>query len=171
MKDFDKLINDCLYEITSVGIRPGNITEWKINRRSKERWGMCTKKPNGECIIQISARLLEDDNISEKACKDTIIHEILHSCPECKGHTGKWKEYALLMNRTYGYNIKRVTSGHEKGIEDYHVTRHLEIKYVFRCSCCGNTIFKKKKCKFTRYYRNYICLICGKAHTFEKISY
>lgn len=169
MKNFEELIRICLEEVRAAGISPGNIVEWKINRRSKMCWGQCTKKRNGECSIQISSRLLEDDRISMKDCKDTIIHEILHSCPECKGHTGKWKEYASIMNERYGYNIKRVTRGEEKGVENYQSTRTLEPKYYFRCKVCGSMVVKKRKCKFTRYYKNYICLRCGSIRSFQKI--
>ena len=171
MKDFDKLIKTCLEEVTDAGITPGNIVEWSINYRSKQRWGQCTKKPNGDFTIQIAARLLEDDRISEKACKNTIVHEILHACPGGSGHTGKWREYAKIMNEKYGYNVKRTTSGSEKGVEDYQSTKRLQTKYIFRCRFCGYTITKKKKCKFTHYYKNYRCTICGKPHAFQRFDY
>lgn len=168
MKDFEALIKICLLEVTSVGITPGNIIEWKINRRSKKRWGQCTKKPNGDCIIQIAVQLLEDERVSEKACKETILHEILHSCPGCNGHTGKWKEYAQIVNAKYGYNIKRTTSGEEKGVENYCSAKQLQVKYMFCCRYCEHTITKKKKCKFTHYYKNYSCLNCGRAHAYRR---
>lgn len=168
MKDFEKLIDVCLAEVTEAGLEPGNITEWTINRRAKKRWGQCTRKTNGEYTIQIAARLLEDDRISEKSCKNTMIHEILHSCPGGMGHTGKWKEYAKKMNDQYGYDIKRTTSGKEKGVENYRVTSRLNYKYMFRCRYCGNTIIKKKRCKFTHYYKNYKCMMCGRAHAYRK---
>lgn len=171
MKDFDKLIKTCLEEVKNAGITPGNITNWSINYRSKKRWGQCTKKPNGKCEIQIAARLLEDDRIPEKACKDTIIHEILHSCPECSGHKGKWLEYATIINGKYGYDIKRTTSGTEKGVEDYESSKKLRIKFIFRCRYCGYTIYKKKACKFTHYYKNYRCMICGESHAFQRVTY
>lgn len=168
VKDYNKLIECCVAEVRSAGIVPGNIIEWKINRRAKKRWGLCTRKPNGDCIIQIAARLLEDERISEKACKETIIHEILHTCPECHGHTGQWKAYAQIMNEKYGYNIKRTTSGEEKGVENYHVTQRLDYSYKIICKYCGYVILKKKKCKFTHYYGNYKCASCGRTHAYKK---
>ena len=105
----------CIDEVLGAGIEPGNIVSWVINRRAKTRWGMCTKNPDGTCIIQIAARLIEDERISEQACKETMIHEILHTCKGCKGHTGLWLIYANIMNKKYGYHIKRTTSGEEKG--------------------------------------------------------
>lgn len=171
MKDFDKLIKTCLKEVKDAGITPGNIVEWTINYRSKQRWGQCTKKPNGDFTIQIAARLLEDDRISEKACKNTIVHEILHACPDGTGHKGKWREYAEIMNKKYDYNIKRTTSGSEKGVEDYKSCKTLRTKYIFRCRYCGYTIGKKKMCKFTHYYKNYRCMMCDKPHAFQRYTY
>ena len=124
MKDFEELQKECLAEVKAAGITPADKIKWVVNSRAKSRWGLCTRKNNGEYYeIQISNRLLEDDNISVKSCKDTMIHEILHTCADCMKHTGKWKEYARNMNTKYGYNIKSTTSGAEKGVENYKAKR------------------------------------------------
>lgn len=170
MKDFTKLCEQCLQEVEQVGLRPGNIVRWNINRRAKKRWGQCKKSPSGEFTIEIKAQLIEDDRISEKDCKTTIIHEILHTCPDGMRHTGKWKEYARLMNDTYGYNIKRTTSGTEKGVENYE-SKQMPVKYVFRCKYCNQIITRTRKCKFTRYYKRYGCGLCGKRNAFVRIEH
>lgn len=168
MKDFQKLIEECLVEVQTAGIKPGPITEWKINTRAKRRWGLCTKKPSGEYVIQIAERLLTDERISELACKNTIIHEILHTCVGCMGHTGKWKKYADIMNLR-GYNIKRVTTGEEKGVENYKANRR-PVKYIFVCRNCGVLLHYKRACKFTKYYRNYTCGRCGTPRAFRLLG-
>lgn len=170
MKDFEALIKQCIKEVEQAGIKPGKIDVWKINTRSKKRWGQCTKHTDGTIEIQIAHRLLADDRITEKACKETIIHELLHSCPECSGHTGKWREYAACMNRLYGYHIKRVTSGEEKGVENYTAKRQ-PARYVLVCRYCRKGIERKQKCKLTKYYRNYSCPWCGMPHAFERYQY
>ena len=75
MKNFEMLQKVCIDEVLGAGIEPGNIVSWVINRRAKTRWGMCTKNPDGTCIIQIAARLIEDERISEQACKETTSGE------------------------------------------------------------------------------------------------
>ena len=115
MKDFNRLITESMKEVTHVGIKPGNITSWTINKRAKSRWGLCKQNPDKTFEIQIAEALLTDDRITEKSCKETIIHEILHTCKNCMKHTGQWKYYAEVMNQVYGYNIKRITTGMEKG--------------------------------------------------------
>lgn len=170
MKDFKTLQSICINEVKNAGIQPGNIVSWSINRRAKKRWGLCTKHKDGTCEIQIAEALLEDERISEQACKETMIHEILHSCDGCMGHTGLWRKYASMMNDMYGYNIKRTTSGSEKGVEDYAPTRQLAYRYCFKCRRCGQIIWKKKACKFTKYHRNYTCLLCGTSRAFVKVK-
>ena len=150
----------CLSELRAVGIKPGNITSFIINKRARARWGQCKKNPDGTYEIQISEKLIKDDRISEKACKETILHEMIHSCDGCMKHTGRWKQYAELMNRVYGYNIKRVTKGSEKGVEDYK-SSPLPIKYIFTCKGCGAQIYRKRDSRFTRNYRRYMCTRCG----------
>ena len=160
MKNFIFLREQCISEITCLGIELGKIASWSVNRRAKTRWGLCRLKRDGSYEIEIAESLLADDRISEKACKETIIHELLHTCKGCMRHTGRWKQYAELMNRAYGYNIKRVTEGYEKGIENYKASE-MAIKYVFTCGGCGATIYRKRDSKFTRNYRHYGCAKCG----------
>ncbi|XME04451.1 SprT-like domain-containing protein (plasmid) [Lachnospiraceae bacterium C1.1] len=160
MKNFEELKEECLFEIDSLGIKPGVISSWMINSRAKTRWGLCKKKSDGSFEIQIAKRLIEDDNISKNACKETIIHEILHTCKDAMNHTGKWRIYAEKMNLAFGYNIKRTTSGIEKGVENY-VAASMPPKYIFICKGCGAVIYRKKESKFTRNYRQYGCRRCG----------
>lgn len=171
MKDFEGLIEICMNEVTSAGIEPGVISLWKINTRAKQRWGMCKKNASdGTFEIQIASVLLADDRVSEKACKTTIIHEILHTCKDSMKHTGNWKKYAEIMNAKYGYDIKRTTSNDEKGVEDYAPVRRLSYKYGFYCTKCGQQIWKKKVCRFTKYFRNYTCGICGTHRAFRRMK-
>ena len=53
MKDFDKLIEESLSEIRAVGIVPGEIKSWEINRRAQSRWGLCRRQNDGTFVIQI----------------------------------------------------------------------------------------------------------------------
>lgn len=160
MKDFEALKEKSLSDVKSAGIQIGKIVSWEINKRAKTRWGQCKKNIDGTYAIQISSALLTDDRISEKAVLETMIHEILHTCKDSMNHTGRWKKNADIMNRIYGYNIKRITRGSEKGVEDYKSTP-LAIKYVFTCRGCGAKIYRKRDSKFTRNYRRYGCTRCG----------
>lgn len=169
MKDFKKLQEICIQEVLAVGIKPGKISEWTINTRAKSRWGLCKKNPDGSYSIQIASQLLVDDRVSEVALKTTMIHEILHTTKGGMCHTGNWKKYAQLMNETYGYNIKRITPGSEKGVEDREI-KAKPAKYLLVCRYCGQKIYRRQQCKLTKYYKNYSCGICGKSRAFVRFE-
>lgn len=170
MKDFEQLQKICLDEVRDAGIQPGTIVSWEVNSRAKTRWGMCTKVPYTKSFkIQIAYQLLADDRVSEKSCKETIIHEILHTCAGCQNHGAQWKYYASVMNQKYGYEIKRVTAAKDKGLEANEY-KPRPYKYMYRCRKCGQLIRKKHACKFTKYYRNYSCGICGAWRAFRKVE-
>lgn len=160
MKNLEKLVQECQEELKELGIKPGPICAWRINSRAKTRWGQCRRNPDGTFEIEIANQLLQDERISDKACKETILHEMLHTCPGCMKHTGRWKQYATVMNHYYGYHIKRATLGKEKGVENHEVVR-LPVKYVFICEGCGAIIQRKRESKFTKHYRQYRCGRCG----------
>ena len=158
MKDLQKYYWECLDELSSINITPGNIKKVVVNYRSKNRWGLCKHEPDGH-IIEISNRLLTDE-VNEVALKNTIIHEILHTVEGTKGHKGLWKELAEKVNKELGYNIKRTTSSEEKGLSA--PIEKINFPYIISCPHCGwkegyqrNT----KVIQFTEKYR------CGKCKT------
>lgn len=157
MKDLNALYERCLWEVERVGIRHGVILDIKVNYRAKTRWGMCKRNPNG-FMLEISAMLLED-SVSDEAAKDTIIHEILHTCKGAFNHGEAWKALAGRMNAIYGYNIKRTTSYAEKGMKEVHVED--KYKYFYKCEGCGQILKYKRKCVFTKNPARYRCGICG----------
>lgn len=111
----------------------GNILKIEPNTRAKRRWGQCKKVPGG-FEINISTRLLVDD-VDEKSLMDTVLHEVLHTCPNCMNHGKTWKEYARRLNKKFGYDIKRCTSSEEKGIEP--TSREQDYKYIVKCENCN----------------------------------
>lgn len=91
-----------------------------VNPRLKV-WGKhwCTRGRNNTTYnhrIELN-KVLVLDTTEDDALMDTLIHEYLHSCPNCQCHTGMWKYYANMVNEKYHYNIQRCTSYEEKGIE------------------------------------------------------
>jgi predicted SprT family Zn-dependent metalloprotease len=88
-------------------------------------------------------------------------------------HGENWKREADKVFRAFGIRIKRTSSAAEKGVSEAtripYKPRNIDhsIKYVFRCSCCGQIVRRERASKFTKHPENYRCAAChGK---FERV--
>lgn len=163
MKNLYKLFNECTKEVKDAGIKYGNIVSISINSRAKRRWGQAKKKNEGY-YINISERLLQDD-ISDTATKDTIIHEILHTCDGCMNHGDEWQKMANIINSRYPqYHISRCTSYADKGLQ---ITTN-DYKYNVICRECGSTWNYNRAGKVIQNIHNFRCPKCGTHTLFVK---
>ena len=93
-KRLDEMFRECIDEMSAIDIPFGKITKVTVNYRAKSRWGQCSKRydylDGAIYTININCDLCHPD-ASERGLKETIIHEILHTCPDCMCHTGEWK--------------------------------------------------------------------------------
>lgn len=162
MKNLEKLYKECLLELDAIGIQYGKIASIKENSRLTKTWGNCrrisprnTKWEDCSYEIKISSRLL-NDSVDDNAVKNTIIHEILHTCENCLNHGNTWKIQAEKVNREYPqYNIKRTTSFSEKGISEND-----EYKYIIECSTCHRKWRYRKKTKVVNMHEFLKCPFC-----------
>lgn len=135
-----------------------------INKRAKSRFGCCKKIKKGlteTFEIELSHRLLECETVF---IKQTLAHELLHTCPGCDNHGEQWKKYAFKMNQAYGYNIKRTDTAEQLGIkEDASVKRTpLKENYVLVCKNCGIQICRTRMSNVVKYPSSYRCRCGGK---------
>ncbi len=137
-----------------------NISEEVIiNSRPKKRFGCCRKREN-KFIIEISEFVL---NCDEKIIRQILAHEILHTCRDCYDHGVVWKKYADMMNKAYGYNIKRTFSFEDAGIGEYKPNvSTATIRYIIKCKKCGKEYPRQRAGKITRNVKNYRCRCGGK---------
>ena len=163
MKNLYKVYFDCLKICKDNNIPIADVIHVEVNSRAKKRWGLCTKNSDGTFTIQIAERLLKDD-VSEEATFNTMIHELLHTCPNCMNHGAEWKMWANVINRNTKYNIKRTTSCEEKGLE---APAPKAPKYIVACRTCnhkwnynraGSVIqnLSRCKCPYCKDYTLYI---------------
>lgn len=158
MKDLVKLVEECKNELDALQIPYDKYATYSINTRAKHRWGQCRIVKGQPCEISISYRLMEE-SVPDQETKTTILHEMLHSCEGGAGHTGLWKQYATLVNRTYGYRIKRNSTPEERNIAPIEIK--VSYKYIFECKGCGAKIYRQRESRFTKRYRYYCCAKCG----------
>lgn len=114
MRDLIDFTIQCMNELDRIGIPYGNVIDVTIKTRAKKRWGQCRKVPGG-FTININVVLLDEKNDVD-GLRNTIFHELLHTCPDCWNHGTQWKAYAAMIRRELGYNIQRTSSAEEKGV-------------------------------------------------------
>lgn len=145
--------------LDKLNIPYNKTVRFVINTRSKSQWGQC-KPVVGGYEISINQILLDERN-SEDGLMDTIIHELLHTCPGCCDHGTKWKRYAEIVNRVCGYHIKRVSSAEDKGVVIGVQERKCAVKHKLVCTKCGQEILRSRTSKFVENPGMYRCGVCG----------
>lgn len=109
---------------------------------ARRRLGQCCNKKD----INISKWLLEI--ASDKEIKNTIIHEILHTFDDTKGHNARWQHYARLVNNYGVYNITRLANTNEimnnNNVNEEYRLELMNYKYEITCEKCGKTFYLRR---------------------------
>lgn len=166
-ENIDRILTEVIKEAQELKIPvPANINKQVyINPRPKRRFGCCSTK-GGKFNIEISEFLLKAD---EKKVRGVIAHEVLHTCRGCRDHGQKWKEYASRMNKAYGYDIKRVSSFEELGLESIsRPDRDSSIKYIIKCENCGKEYPRQRFTCVMQKIEAYRCQCGGKLTLIKK---
>lgn len=160
---FERLINESLKELDDIGIHINRNIRYSIDEKSKRRWGVCIKKNE----IKISEFLF---SFSDNIIKDTLIHEMLHTLQDTKGHDTKWKWYADRVNHNYPqYNITRLASSSDlkKDMPEQDIEKIMGYKWKTICKGCGHVHYNIKMSEWTKKcIKNGSCR-CGKCNSKE----
>lgn len=144
---FLRLINRAMDKLDCLGISYGVVVLWEVNARAKRRWGQCEYIRNQKYKIDISERLFQaEDHFVE----EVILHELLHTCKECKAHGAMWKKYASRVNEAYGFHIAVYGRESDYGIEQSEDERIQAYRFAWKCRKCHNIIGYYKKTKVVR---------------------
>lgn len=105
--ELDNILKECHKEISDLGISvaPLGTISLKINN-AKRSWGYCSRK--GSLFTIKIARMTID--LGLVAVRATMIHELLHTVPNCMNHGAEWKRIAKMVDEAYGYTTSRITS-------------------------------------------------------------
>ena len=168
----EKLFQQVKREAQQAGILfSSHISGIMINRRARKRFGCCkaVKSFGGYTSyqIEVSEKILICD---EKKIKQTIAHELIHTCKGCMNHGEQWKYYAMIMNRRYGYEIKRTATDEEMGVNTSSSSEECmqnqenykeNYKYRIICTQCGYVFYRKRMSEVVKHPENYRCGKCG----------
>lgn len=153
MNDCDALLREVMIQARQLGVPISSRIEPHVvvNRRAVTRFGCC-KYVGDKCIIEVADRVAEGP---EQSCRETLAHEVIHTCYGCRNHGKRWRSYAERMNRAYGYNISRASTAEKLGVEETK-----PCKYLLRCQSCGAEYRRYRASPLTRYPERYRCK-CG----------
>jgi len=154
MSRYNRLLQEVILEEKQLNIPiSSNIDPNVIVNTRAKRFGRCSRKSD-KFIIELSSIF---DKAEDKMAKQTLVHEILHTCPDSMNHQALWKSHVSKMNRVYGYNISRVNSCENIGVE-----REISpnAKYTIECQKCHTKVYKDRISGVIINPENYHCK-CG----------
>ena len=155
MRDLNFYTRICMIELDCLKIRYAKNLTLKVNTRAKTRLGVCKK--TGDCYIIEIAALLLDERTPEEYLKNTIMHELLHTCYGCMNHTGRWKKLAERVNAAYGYDIKRAATEDDDIIPEELTEKP---KYKVVCPQCKTVYERYKRSALIKHPERYRCGRC-----------
>lgn len=159
MNNFDDLLEQVMDEArrADIPISKKIFPHIKVNSRAKSRFGRCIRENDGRFMIELSSRLYD---APEHSCRQTLAHELIHTCEGCMNHGELFRRYAEKMNRKYGYNIKRTNSAEEMGVESGSENG----KYIVVCKKCGKEIRRTRQSPLTKNPSQYRCVCEGELY-------
>ena len=81
----------------------------EVDHNQKKCFAYCHKKRGSDRYeIHLTPALAE---IEEDIVDNTIIHEIIHTCPRCWGHTGLFRVHGTKATNLYGLKYPIETKG------------------------------------------------------------
>lgn len=116
-------------------------------------------------LIKVSKYTLGN---SEKSVMNTLLHELIHTCPDCIGHDAKWRKHAAKANAAYGYDIKRVggdkTEQDTKNLNRGYVPRRRRniVRYLLTCPRCGREWHYATRSRAVQFPDKCTCPYCKK---------
>lgn len=124
-----------------------------VNTRAKRRLGCCIRK-EGVFTIEVSSGILNQPEL----LRDTLVHELLHTCYGCQNHGKRWKAYAAKVGEKLGVEVHR-TVAVDGPVERL---RQDPVKYFLRCKSCGAVIPRRRMSKAVKNPSHYRCACGGK---------
>jgi hypothetical protein len=148
MRDLNELFTRCCEELDVIGVpyAKGKIDGVYSNSRYTRRYGNCRRLPNGHFEISIASFLLSDKITSDKIVRNTIFHELTHTCPDCFNHGKKFHEWGALISDCYDVDISTYVSKEiSNTVNEAGVIKKPKNKYEVVCCGCGAKSYFKRK--------------------------
>lgn len=128
------------------------------NGKNVHTLGTCQRLCDNQYKIVINRKFAEVSNI--ETVHNVIVHEILHSLPNCMNHGKEWKNAANKYNRKYNTNISRTTPTECLG--DYSEVIKSTNIYEVKCCNCGKVFGRSRMSDLIKNTSSYHCKCGGK---------
>ena len=166
--NLDELFKKALEICDAEEIPYRKINSIKANNRLTKSWGRCLTRYHTEFDIEVRGKILNKSLFpDERGIMEVILHEIIHTCPDCWNHGALFKEYGGRLEK-YGYNVGSATTNPEKLGAD-SIAYSAAFRYMVKCPKCGYTIGKDKMCDLIKYPSIYSHTPCGNDSHFVRI--
>lgn len=156
MRDLEAVLRECERKLEAIHIPFNKNVAVKVGKLRRGSWGAYRKSEN----IIILDSVFADDRMQIFATENVMLHELLHTCNDCMSHSGLWKRYAQIVNRTYQYKIKRCSDYKPYMNEELLGEFMQRFKYVARCEGCGTYVTQVRISDFIRNMDQYRCSAC-----------
>lgn len=159
MKNLWKLYKECVAEAHSIGLDiSSHIESVTVNPRLSRALGRCRITGN-RYAIEVQPCMLAD-GIEDRVAKNTIMHEIIHTCPDCFNHGPNFQNRARLVNRKLGYDIHTRTETSKLEAAGVQLKKK-KAKYALICNGCGARIERQR---WSAVLENPARYRCGSCH-------
>lgn len=138
--------HECINMVRACGIDTGDIIDVSVNYRLTRALGRCIRdNRSGTYRIEIQSGLLAD-NVDIQALRDTMTHEILHTCYGALNHGPEWQRLArVVMDAHPEYTVTRLTNPTRYG---YTAPEALTLyRHKYTCIECGAYWYRKRALK------------------------
>ncbi len=104
-KDITVFFKNSCDILDDLGIKYGNVTAVRTVPASVTPYAQCLALNNGNFEIEICADYLTDDTC-DRFVYVLMLHELIHTCEGGIKHNRKYRNYAGIIERFYGYSTR-----------------------------------------------------------------
>ena len=159
LKDLQEIYKICVQECKNVDIpiRDDKVIKIEFTKEyAQESRGFCIMDNDCNTFSIFINSIYQEKDCPIEELKETIIHELIHTCPRCQSHGKIWMKYAKILNDKYGYELMTT--------KDYEAVfnKELPILHKYVCKTCGS--FFNLRVENETYFSKdmyFCCSFCG----------
>lgn len=167
MRDVREYFERCIQMCEEASIPYREITDVITTKRFVNKWGTCNTCNHRQFTIKINAVLCDEIAFpTDEGLINTLLHEILHTCPDSFNHGETWLTHCRTIYNNYGIKINASDNAENKGADE--VAYNATFRYICRCKKCGATLGRNRMQDFIKNPNRYTHTGCG--GEFERVK-